>query len=190
MFMFWNRLLKDVLFCTNIFQGRPYKCISLHSGRLNVIRSFPSLQREYQEGLQGYLCDKILFELQGYISGWHYQVFLLTWAIALCAGLPSCYNVLISLLVVSIFWTLRSVRVRSTAYTELLARHPTPLRGTAVLPCICFHRIMTWDCGICNRPVKIGTIVNVTIACPVCLWSNSFEILHLFSYLLGCVWSK
>lgn len=189
MFMFWNRLLKDVLFCANVFQRRLYKCISLHSGRLNVIRSFPHLQQEYQEGLQGYLHDKI-FELQGCISGWHYQVFMLTWATALCAGLPSCYNVLISLVVVSVFWTLRSVPVRSTAYTELLARHPTPLRGTAILTCICFHRMRTWDCGIWNRPVKTGTTVNVTVASPVCLWPNSYESVHLFSYLLGCVWSK
>lgn len=64
------------------------------------------------------------------INAWCYQVLMLTWATALCVGIPSCYDVLISLVTVNAFWTIRSVPIlHKAAYMTPLSspRHSNTL---------------------------------------------------------------
>ena len=71
------------------------------------------------------------------------------------------------------------------------------LRDTPLLPemqqysPVSFHRIRSWTCGIWNKAVKIGIASewNHCFASFSAAWLL-FESRHLFSYLLGCVWSK
>lgn len=114
--MFWNRLSRDVMSSTKIFQCRLYKFMPLHNRRLYWMSSYPfqAYSRNAIKNYRVYLCDKSLFKLWNCISAWCYQLLILIWATALCAGIPSCYEVLISLVVLKVFQTARSVAMIST----------------------------------------------------------------------------
>lgn len=91
--MFWNRLLRDVVSCSNIFQGRLWKCISFHNRRLHWMPSGP-FQTYSRNARKNCRVTSAIKSSSSCTNAWCYQVLMLTRATALCAGIPSCFNIL------------------------------------------------------------------------------------------------
>lgn len=194
MLIFWNRLLRVVMSSTKIFQSRLYKCMLLHNRRLYWMSSdaLQAFNRNASKNFSVTSSTKASSSCEA--ASVRGVIRSSSWCgpgvTALHAGVPSGYEILISLAVVKVLQTTRSVPMISTNCKAVLAWHPTSLQGT-IPTCILFHKIRTWTCRIWNKPVKIGTASECNHCFP-CVSAPQllFENLHLFSYLLGCVWSK